>query len=80
MLAAAVRRLSSSAACDGVLLISDQKCVQSTLTAMATNGSTTNAAPSTAGMYTQRGSGGCVRCAPLRLTRHTLGRIRHAVS
>jgi len=46
VLATAVRRLSNRAACDGVLVISDQKSDQSTLTAIATKGRTTNSAPS----------------------------------
>ena len=48
VLANDVRRLSSSAVVDAGLLIRDQKWGQSTRTAMATRGSTTNAAPSAA--------------------------------
>ncbi|PQM48434.1 hypothetical protein C1Y40_01353 [Mycobacterium talmoniae] len=50
MLAAAVFKLSPSAVTADGLVISDQKCRQSTLTAIATSGSTTNAAAAAAGM------------------------------
>ena len=49
VLAAAVFRLSSSAVVADGLVISDQKCGQSTLTATASSGSTTNSAPTAAG-------------------------------
>ena len=55
MLAVAVFRLSNSAVFDEELVISDQKFGQSTLTAIASNGSTTKTAPAAAGIYTQRG-------------------------
>ena len=55
VLAAAVFRLSNSAVLDDELVISDQKFSQSTLTAIATSGSTTKTVPAAAGMYTQRG-------------------------
>src|SRR6516165_7301103 len=55
VLAAAVLRLSNSAVFDEGLVISDQKFGQSTLIAIANNGSTTNAVPTAAGTYTQRG-------------------------
>jgi hypothetical protein len=49
VLTAAVLRLSSSALTDDWLLINDQNCGQSTLAATAISGTTTNAAPMTAG-------------------------------
>src|SRR5215204_4154083 len=49
VLAAAVLRLSISAVVDDSLLISDQKCGQSTLAATAISGTTTNNAPTAAG-------------------------------
>ncbi len=49
VLAAAVFRLSTSAATDDGLVISDQKCGQSTLAATAISGTTTNSAPNAAG-------------------------------
>src|SRR5574337_71257 len=55
VLAAAVFRLSSSAVTEDGLAISGQKCAQSTFTATATSGKTTNAAPIPAGTYTQPG-------------------------
>src|ERR1700758_4122320 len=55
VLAAAVFRLSNSAVLDDGLVISDQKFGQSTLIAIANSGSRTNAVPTAAGMYTQRG-------------------------
>jgi hypothetical protein len=45
----AVFMLSNSAVLDEVLVISDQKWGQSTLTATATNGSTTKIVPTAAG-------------------------------
>src|SRR6516165_5387768 len=55
VLAAAVLRLSNRAVLDEGLVISDQKFGQSTLIAIANSGSTTNAVPTAAGTYTQRG-------------------------
>lgn len=52
VLAVAVRRLSASAVSDEGLVISDQKCGQSTFTATASNGSPTKAVPTAAGRYT----------------------------
>ena len=49
VLARAVRKLSSSAVNDDVLVISDQNRGQSTLVATATNGKTTKIAPIAAG-------------------------------
>src|SRR5689334_11459290 len=49
VLAAAVLRLNTSAVVDDSLLINDQKFGQSTLTAIASNGTTTNNAPIAAG-------------------------------
>jgi hypothetical protein len=48
VLAAAVRRLSSSAVRDEWVLINDQKSGQSTFAAIATSGSVTNTPPMTA--------------------------------
>src|SRR5690625_6787071 len=56
VLAAAVLRLSASAAVDDSLVNSAVKRGQSTRTAIASSGTTTNAAPAAAGRYTQRGS------------------------
>src|SRR5271165_2955665 len=56
VLAAAVFRLSSSAVFEEGLVISDQKFAQSTLTAIASSGSTTKSVPTAAGTYTQRGT------------------------
>ncbi len=50
VLAAAVRRLSSNADNDAALVINDQNRGQSTLAAIATNGTATKSAPSAAGM------------------------------
>ncbi len=55
VLAVAVFRLSNSAVFDEELVISDQKFGQSTLIAIASNGSTTKIVPTAAGTYTQRG-------------------------
>jgi hypothetical protein len=55
VLAAAVFRLSNSAVVDEELVISDQKCVQSTSIAIAISGNTTKVVPAAAGIYTQRG-------------------------
>ncbi len=49
VLALDVLKLNSSAVSDESLVISDQKCGQSTLAAIATSGSTTKTAPTTAG-------------------------------
>jgi hypothetical protein len=49
VLALDVLKLNSSAVSDESLLISDQKSGQSTLAVIATSGSTTKTAPTTAG-------------------------------
>ena len=58
MLAAAVLRLSTSAVTDDWLVISDQKCGQSTLAATAISGTTTNSAPIAAGTIDPAGQAG----------------------
>ncbi|BBX37369.1 hypothetical protein MMAGJ_66510 [Mycolicibacterium mageritense] len=58
MLAAAVRRLNSSAVVAESLVIKAQNRVQSTLTTTAISGRTTNPAPIVAGRKIQRGNPG----------------------
>src|SRR5512139_208551 len=79
VLAVAVRRLNVSAVTDDSLPTSARKCGQSTLTATATRGVTTNRAPTAAGRYSQRGNpaDGSVRPAAPGFTSQTLWHFGH---
>lgn len=80
VLAVAVRRLSASAVRDEGLVISDQKCGQSTFTATASNGSPTKTVPTAAGRYTQRGRSVLCALIPSLLPTATLTSPRNPLT